>query len=310
MDKITIVDGLIIEQFYNSENNRVIKLINNTNSQIKVKILFYMSSVLKPVIKWSGNLNSNTWFIPQLKTSGLSHFELTLNDDSKYFSMMIKDKNLIDIEKKVVCVGLNKTGTTSILKEMEKLDFKVFPKNNNEINYTEKFFNNNVGMAIDIMEKSEYTFFKDIPWSCPGISEKIIKYTPNSKFILSVRDTPEQWIKSVKNFWSSCFNSKGEVVYTSLKVKFMDGDVDYFGYLFGMFESWNLNLYDGNLDDKLYHVYINHYNSVKKTLIQNNCDWIEINVSKKGELKKMTDWLGIKNDKNNFEHINKGNYGN
>jgi hypothetical protein len=33
--------------------------------------------------------------------------------------------------------------------------------------------------------------------------------------------------------------------------------------------------------------------SVKKTLQLFGCDWIEINVSKKGEFKKLTDWLGI-----------------
>jgi hypothetical protein len=42
----------------------------------------------------------------------------------------------------------------------------------------------------------------------------------------------------------------------------------------------------------------------------NGVEWIEIEVSKEGELKKLTDWLGIENDKNDFNCLNKGDYGN
>ena len=37
----------------------------------------------------------------------------------------------------------------------------------------------------------------------------------------------------------------------------------------------------------------------------NNGDYIIINVSKEGELKKLSKWIGLEVEEENFEHLNK-----
>lgn len=304
--KISLIDGVTIEQSYS--NIKSLKIENTSEKDINIKLLFYCNSVVNAIHQWSGKIKSNTWIIPEINTLNTNYFKVLINDINKGIIPIYDLNNQIPLEEKIICLGLNKTGTSSIKKAFEDLGFKVYPQSHNDSNFLHNYFTGkNVGTAIDFMEQTNHTFFKDIPWSCPGISEKIIRYTPNSKFILSVRENPEKWINSVKRFWTDILKD-GEIDYTYIAdVKFLDYDykIPIYGYLYGMFKSWNLEKYDGTFDEKLYQVYINHNNSVRKTLNKYNCDWIEIDVSKEGEHKKLTDWLGIYSDKINFEHINK-----
>ena len=57
-----------------------------------------------------------------------------------------------------------------------------------------------------MVEKTEVDFFQDIPFSCPGISERIVNIFPQSKYILTVREDVKKWVESVKNFWHPFFN--------------------------------------------------------------------------------------------------------
>lgn len=304
--KINLIDGVNIEQLYTNENN--LKIENISEKNVRIKLLFYINSVPNALFEWSGKIKPNTWTIPEINTLNTNYFKIYFDDELKGIIPINGFNNNIPLEKKVICVGLNKTGTSSIKKAFNGLGYEVYPKDSNESNFLHNYFTGkNVGTAIDFIEQTNYTFFKDIPWSCPGISEKIIRYTPNSKFILSVRENPEKWINSVKNFWKDIIKDDKINYKYEAKIKYLDNDheVTYYGYLYGMFKSWNIEKYDGNIDEKLYQVYINHNNSVRKTLNKYKCDWIEIDVSKEGEYKKLTDWLGIYNNKINFEHINK-----
>ena len=300
--------------YYNNDNSRVIKVTNKSNSTKSLRMDYFYSSVFMPYYKYHCSLNPNHWVEPSLDILDSCSFIMLYIDDVLIGKInLLSNKNLKKIKDKIVCVGLNKTGTTSLTQEIENLGFTALGGsnglNNGELsNYC--FTNQSVGTSIDLIEKTNIDFFQDIPFSCPTISEKIISIFPQCKYILTTRNNAEEWVQSVKRFFKpffigNNFNFQGSLDINVINTIYDRGEVREPTFLLNMFETWGLDLYSGNIDDKLKQVYINHNLSVKNTLNSNNCDWIEINVSKKGELKKLTNWLNIENKKPNFTWLNK-----
>lgn len=303
------INEVKVSQFYNEKNKRYIKLENlSSQTQKKIILIFYIGSIKTPVSRHICNLSPNCWFIPNCDLFGFTHFELYINDNFEGYVHMIKEKNKIPIEDKIFCLGLNKTATTSIAHDLDNLGVISYPRlNESKYNgFLLNLFNDNIGTFIDFVENSEFMFFNDVPISITEIGKKLIRYTPNSKFILSVRSKPELWVNSVKKFFKDNIknNELNPYVVSNPIIHFEKRFTNY-GYLAGLFESWDLNRFDGSLDEKLYKYYLYHNKEIRKQLIKYNCEWIEIDVTKEGELKRLTDFLGIYNTKENFSHLNK-----
>jgi hypothetical protein len=106
------------------------------------------------------------------------------------------------IDKKIVCIGLLKTGTKSLAKAFRILDYSV---NSDPISIDEELecvlLDNNIKYYCDENYNNEnineFQAFHDIPYS---INYKNIYNTyNNSKFILTVRDS-NSWFKSLYNY--------------------------------------------------------------------------------------------------------------
>ncbi|MGM0589556.1 MAG: sulfotransferase family protein [Bacteroidota bacterium] len=97
------------------------------------------------------------------------------------------------IDQKIFCVGFHKTGTTSLQLALEELGYRVTGPNGHK----------NPNIANEVLEMAhklvpQFDAFQDNPW--PIIFKEMDKAYPNSKFILTIRDT-NSWIKSqVKHF--------------------------------------------------------------------------------------------------------------
>lgn len=101
---------------------------------------------------------------------------------------------------KIFCIGANKTGTTSLTAAMNKLGYKNLPE---KIGYgcsllsKNKNYNNNILNVIEYLKKNDkYDFFEDVPFSIFENYKLIDREFPESKFILSIRDS-EDWYCSV-----------------------------------------------------------------------------------------------------------------
>lgn len=105
---------------------------------------------------------------------------------------------------KVFCIGRNKTGTTSLAAALKILGFRVAPENE----------------AIDLLIPwsvrdfrpivrfcHQYDAFQDAPFSCPFTYQAVDMEFPNSKFILSIRTTADEWYESLIRYHSKLFNS-------------------------------------------------------------------------------------------------------
>ena len=312
MNLVYNIGNFEIKNYYNQKGNREIKIHNKGKTEDTIKIYYYLSSSFIPYYKFETTLKTNHWIIPNEDTlKNCSYIMVYVDGNDPEIISLLHNKKTKKIKDKIICVGLNKTGTSSLTENLKRLNLKVWGDTQEGINSFDfnllSFHNKSIGYTIDLIEKTDTDFFQDIPFSCPSISERIINIFPQAKYILTIRESSDKWVKSVKNFWKNYFVNE-EFKYNMIIGYHNDLYGNKFNnptYLFNMFETWDINQYEGDIDEKLTKVYENHINSVRKTLISNNCDWIEIDVSKKGELKKLTEWLNIENEEEDFLWKNK-----
>ena len=107
---------------------------------------------------------------------------------------------------KVFCIGMNKTGTTTMTKIFKELNFRVAPQIKQEELIGDINFSNEVEKVKKFCWK--YNFFQDLPFSQGDSYKKIDKIFPNSKFILTIRE-PNHWFESLCNFHLIYFRKMG-----------------------------------------------------------------------------------------------------
>lgn len=110
-------------------------------------------------------------------------------------------------EPKIFCIGANKTGTTSLKKAFEDLGYKVGNQRQAEL-LLHPFLNGNYQVIVDYCYSAQV--FQDFPFSWPELYKYLDKAFPNSKFILTVRDSSEQWYQSITKFHAKLYG-KGKI---------------------------------------------------------------------------------------------------
>jgi hypothetical protein len=201
---------------------------------------------------------------------------------------------------KYFCIGRNKTGTTSLKVAFQELGFIVGNQRQAEL-LANDYFNGNFQPIISYCNKAEV--FQDVPFSWPDTYKILDKAYPNSKFILSVRDSSEQWYQSMINFQSKLF---GKGTLPSLK-DLKEVDYVYKGW------SWNnkVKMFGLKEDDNPYdkEMLINHYekhnNDVKTYFKDRPNDLLVINVSEIGAYQKLCSFIGISSENKDFPWVNK-----
>ncbi|MCB1230178.1 MAG: hypothetical protein KDN19_07930, partial [Verrucomicrobiae bacterium] len=92
-------------------------------------------------------------------------------------------------ERKIFCIGLNKTGTTSLHDVFEQFGFSVGEIRRGE-RLIEQWAVRDFAPIIDFCHTAEA--FRDCPFSLPFTYAALDAAFPNAKFILSIRDSAEQ----------------------------------------------------------------------------------------------------------------------
>jgi hypothetical protein len=213
-----------------------------------------------------------------------------------------KDFNVINPnnETKIFCIGSNKTGTTSLKREFEELGFKVGNQRQAEL------------LARDIIAKDYQTLidycksaqvFQDVPFSQNDIYKVLDQNFPNSKFVLSVRDSSEQWYDSLTKFHAKMFGN-GEIpnwdVLRNTRYVYRGWAFENIKEIFGVSEHYNP--YDKR-------ILINHYENRNEEIIyyfkNRPNDLLVINLSDNNAYKKFCNFIGVQSYKDSFPWENK-----
>ena len=114
------------------------------------------------------------------------------------------------IYNKIICVGLNKTGTTSLHRAFKILNFKSIHYQGKEGNIKKIIYDNYINGNKLLKGIENYDVYSD--WNNANTNflfKQLDKQYPKSKFILNTRDI-DSWLKSRENHVNSIPNLKNK----------------------------------------------------------------------------------------------------
>jgi hypothetical protein len=115
-------------------------------------------------------------------------------------------KSIFRRRPKVFGIGMGKTGTTSLERAFLELGYRVGPQNIFERHFDAWAAGDYSAMVADI---ERFEAFQDVPFCFPRTYRMLDNYFPQAKYILTVRDSSDQWYRSLCRFHSKVFGRDG-----------------------------------------------------------------------------------------------------
>jgi tetratricopeptide (TPR) repeat protein len=200
---------------------------------------------------------------------------------------------------KIFCVGRNKTGTTSLEAALRSLGFRMGLQARGEMlkrDWARRDFSRIVGLCRTA------DAFQDVPFSQDYTFQALDPHFPGSKFILTVRDSPEQWYESLVRYHTKIVN-KGRVPTAD--------DLKEFSYRYQGYLWESAQLIYGVDEKTLYdrEIYISHYLNHNRRVVEyfrdRPDDLLVLNVAEGSAMEKLYAFLGIEYRGQQMPHLNK-----
>ena len=202
---------------------------------------------------------------------------------------------------KVFCIGQNKTGTTSVEAVLKQLGYNMGNQAKAEL-LIHDWAKRDFKKIVKFCRSADA--FQDIPFS-NDFTYEILDYAfPNSKFILTVRNSKDEWFESIKRFHTKLIGKGRLPTADDLKV---------FSY---RYEGWmweNMQLKYGIdettlYDYKIYTDQYERYNQIVREYFKYRPDdLLVLNLADSDAMKKLHDFLGFDFDGSKMPHLNKSN---
>ena len=110
-----------------------------------------------------------------------------------------KGLNSSSKDKKIFCIGLHKTGTTSLEAALKNHGFLMGNQSAGE-DLLEDWAIRDFKRIIDLCHTADA--FQDTPFALPYTYQALDMHFSNAKFILTIRNDFEQWYRSITRFHS------------------------------------------------------------------------------------------------------------
>lgn len=203
-------------------------------------------------------------------------------------------------KQKVFCIGLNKTGTTSLRAAMADLGYIIGNQYQAELLFKE-WVKRDFRKIVKYFRTAQ--FFQDVPISYPYTFIAADQAFPKSKFILTVRDDPEQWYNSLINYHGKLFGN-GNIPPTAEDLK--QANYVYKGFPYETMKKV-LNVSDDDIYNKeiLIENYLMHNNIVLDYFRYRESDLLVLNVAEKGAYQKLCAFLNKRCTNSEFPWKNK-----
>ena len=102
------------------------------------------------------------------------------------------------------CVGFNKTGTTSIEKVLNDFGYNMANQARAEMLTKECLDHGDYNRLVRLCHLHDA--FQDAPFSFKEVYKVLDREFPNSKFILTIRNSGEEWFSSFLRFQTKAFS--------------------------------------------------------------------------------------------------------
>ena len=212
---------------------------------------------------------------------------------------------MVSAEKpKVFCVGRNKTGTTSLKKALGDLGYRIGNQRQAEV-LIEDWGKRDFRRLVQYCREADA--FQDIPFSLPFTFQAMDMAFPNSKFILTIRDSAEQWYKSLVRFHSRRLELRTGEKRVPTLADIQSDPYIYPGYLWRVrelvgFASDSREAYpEKSLKD-----HYNWHNSIVVHYFRHRPkDLLVLNLARPDSMKKLCGFLGFDYDGRPMPRLNK-----
>jgi hypothetical protein len=208
---------------------------------------------------------------------------------------------LFNRKNKIFCVGFNKTGTTSLEQTLINHNYELGNQRQGEL-LLKDWIVRDFSRIIKLAKSAQA--FQDIPFSLPYTFVVMDQNFNDSKFILTIRDSPEIWYESLVRFHSKLWGSCGSKVLTM-------SDLGKVNYLYPGFAElaarnvFNLTGEDPYEKNKLINTYVNHNQSIIDYFRYRPNDLLVLNLKHEDAYKKFCKFLNIDPIANSFPILNK-----
>ncbi len=189
---------------------------------------------------------------------------------------------------KIFCIGRNKTGTTSLKKAFEDLGYVVGDQPQAEVLYDQHYFARRFDPIVQYCKSAQV--FQDVPFSCPHLFVELDQRFPGSKFILSVRDSPEQWYSSLTRFHAKIWGTNGlppnaEQLRNATYVRR--------GFAYNLVKLYGTTDAEPYAKETLMAHYCRHNEAVLDYFKDRPGDLLVVNLSDKSSYRRFVDFLGV-----------------
>ncbi|MEE9438768.1 MAG: sulfotransferase [Saprospiraceae bacterium] len=202
---------------------------------------------------------------------------------------------------KVFCIGFPKTGTTTLEYVLKSLGYRMGSQAHGE-SLVESWDNRNFDPIKKLCDTADA--FQDVPFGLPYTFQYLDSSYPDSKFILSIRNNPDQWYRSVVNFHSKLWSADKTRPPSLSELK----KVNYngLGWAYNSMKAiYNTTDNDIYNRERLIYVYLRHIDNVKEYFTRIPDRLIIINVSIDEDYQRMICFLNRKSLLTRFPHKNK-----
>jgi len=202
-------------------------------------------------------------------------------------------------KQKVFCIGMNKTGTTSIEHFLIDIGYKMAPQLLSE-KFIRDWYNRDFGKIIKFAKK--YEGFQDRPWNLPYFYVLLDHYFPGSKFILTIRDDSKEWFDSYVRYHTKLLG-KGRIPTPDDLKEF---EYSYKGYIWdGQQMLYHADIH-GLYNETVYREIYDRYNKeVTEYFTTKTNQLLVINLKDKNASEKLHNFLGSQKQSIKIQHYNK-----
>ena len=124
------------------------------------------------------------------------------------YSVLGTVSRIFGSKPKVFGIGMGKTGTTSLEQAFIELGYRVGPQPKFEGHFDAWAAGDYHSLLADI---ERYEAFQDVPFCLPGTYRILFEHFPDAKFVLTVRDSPQEWYDSMCRYHSRLFGREGKL---------------------------------------------------------------------------------------------------
>lgn len=200
--------------------------------------------------------------------------------------------------RKVFCVGRNKTGTTSLEAALASLGYQVGLQARGEM-LVHDWARRDFRRLAAFCQTADA--FQDVPFSYDYTYQALDMHFPGSKFILTLRASPEEWYESLVRFQMRLFKLDRLPTVEDLK----RSEYRYPGFLWDTARLRGLD--DTNLYDRDLYIarYLNHNRQIQEYFRHRPEDLLVLDVSAPDAMARLCRFLGIDHQGRTMPHLNR-----